>query len=100
MNRGQWMKTRRRTSRVTTDFGFRLVRVFSIEHNANRLRVHTRKLKREADRKPGALRLKLFVRRRKREKAAQFEGVSRPGHHYPGQNEATGTRPGAKDSGN
>jgi hypothetical protein len=28
-----------------------------------------------------------------------FRLVFRPGHHYPGQNEATGTRPGAQHSG-
>jgi hypothetical protein len=99
MQKGQWKKDKKRIPKLQTVGGFRLVRVFSAAHNVHRLQVYCKRLQRGMDCKPGAGRFKLFLRRRRRQQGARPGEVFRPGHHYPGQNEATGTRPGAQHSG-
>jgi hypothetical protein len=71
MHKGQWKKDTKRIPKLQTEGGFRLVRVFSIEHNAHRLGVYCKKLKREIDGKPGAGRFRLFLMRRRRQQVAR-----------------------------
>lgn len=75
--------------------GFVLRRCFSVEVNLERLERHMRRVLKTFERAGDLSNVRRRVRIR-----ARTSKVSRPGHHYPGQNEATGTRPGAKDSGN
>ena len=47
-----------------TDSGFRLIRIFSIEHNAQRLRKHCQRLRRSADPRQ-SMRFRVRMRRRR-----------------------------------
>lgn len=71
MIHGQWKKDTTRILKQQTKGGFRLVRVFSIEHNVSRLKVYCKRLQREIDCKPGAGRFRLFLRRRRRQQGAR-----------------------------
>jgi hypothetical protein len=71
MQKGQWKWDTKRIPKMQTEGGFRLVRVFSIEHNAHRLTVYCKKLQREIDLRPGAGRLRLVHRRQMRKLGAR-----------------------------
>lgn len=79
---GQWCTDKKRTPKLRTSSGFRLVRVFSDQHNADRFRVHVKKLFKKFDlsRDQKKFRLKLRSRRRAKKKApdlAQQPGTGR-----------------------
>lgn len=72
MNKGSWKRDNRRLSPLKTEGGFRLIRAYSPEHNASRIKVHVRKLRQRlvADPKNRRFRLRLkSQKRRAKEKA-------------------------------
>lgn len=68
-NDGVLVRRKVRTSPWKTSSGFRLIRVFTIEHNASRFRHHVAAIERKFDRDRANKKFKLFIRRRKRAEA-------------------------------
>ena len=67
---GSLVRRKVRTSPWKTSSGFRLIRVFTHEHNASRFRHHVDALERQFDRDRANKKFKLFIRRRRRAEAA------------------------------
>lgn len=63
---------RNRTTSTEDRPGFRLITCFSIEHNAQRLKVHVWRLSRKPAQRRAALRIRTFKARRR---SAQGEGA-------------------------
>lgn len=63
MSTRQTKVARKCASKWGTTSGFRIIRVFSVEHNALRLQAHVKKLMRRMTLQPGAARIRLRVNR-------------------------------------
>lgn len=68
MTNRQTKTVRKHESKWATASGFRLIRVFSVEHNAVRMQAHVKRLKRRDALQPGAIRFRLRLHRLKCQK--------------------------------
>ncbi|TAK86604.1 MAG: hypothetical protein EPO09_19545 [Aquabacterium sp.] len=78
MIHGQWKTDKKRVSKLKTEGGFRLIRVFSIEHNADRLRVYARRLSKRLAIQPDQRKFRLVLKRSRRNKNAPYQ-AQQPG---------------------
>jgi hypothetical protein len=70
--------TQKRVPSMQTESGFRLIRVFSDEHNAARFKVHVQRLTKQLALQPGAQKFRLVVKRARRNKNAPYQ-AQQPG---------------------
>lgn len=76
MTTRQTKAVRKHQPKWATPSGFRLIRVFSVEHNAVRMQAHVKKLKRRHALQPGAVRFRLRLRLLKRQKESPASGTA------------------------
>lgn len=72
MNRGAWTKDKKRVPKMTTAGGFRLIRVFTVEHNAHRFRTYVDELSKQLKRGRSHSKFQLRVRRRRHKEKALY----------------------------
>jgi hypothetical protein len=66
MEKGQWKRAAKRVPKLQTEGGFRLIRVFTPEHNVQRLSVYVARLAKRQGLAPGGLKWRLRMRRPKK----------------------------------
>lgn len=76
MTTRQTKAVRKHEPKWATASGFRLIRVFTVEHNAVRMQAHVKKLKRRHALQPGAVRFRLRLRRLKCQKESPASGTA------------------------
>lgn len=72
MNRGAWIKDKKRVHKMSTAGGFRLIRVFTVEHNARRFRTYVDELSKQLKRGRSHRKFRLRIRLRKHKEKALY----------------------------
>lgn len=78
MLHGQWKTSKKHVPKLETESGFRVIRTFTLEHNAHRARVFYRRFGKRLALQPSERRFRLFLRRRRPIKNAPYQ-AQQPG---------------------
>lgn len=72
MIRGAWCRDKKRVAKMTVAGGFRLIRVFTDEHNLSRFRMYVDELGKQLKRGRSHRKFRLRMRRRNRQEKALY----------------------------
>jgi hypothetical protein len=73
MIHGQWKTNKKRVPKLQTESGFRLIRVFTVEHNAQRFRAFYERFGKRLAMRPDQRKFRLFIKRRRANKNALYQ---------------------------
>ncbi|MBI5926334.1 MAG: hypothetical protein HY836_12115 [Aquabacterium sp.] len=72
MNRGAWIKDKKRVPKRGAARGFRLIRAFTEEHNLSRFRTYVDELGKQLKRAPSNRKFRLRIKRQSRNEKALY----------------------------